>query len=461
MVGEVRLAGDEQPGDVGLQVVVDPQAAHRVVDGGVDAHGDLVGVLPGDLRVHVEQVAVLLGDRLGAHPLEGVGEVEVDPTAEVADQRADTAALVADVLRLSRRDVAGDEVAERGVDPLEVVVAVLLGDVARVLVAVLAPLRHPDAAVVAQRLAHQRELGLVLAGDGDAGRVDLREARVAEVGALAVRPPRRRDVAAHRVGGEVVDVAVAAAREDHGVGEMGLDLAGDHVADDDAARPAVDDDELEHLVPGVHLQPALGDLPLQGLVCADEQLLAGLAARVEGPRHLHAAERAVVEQAAVLTREGHALRDALVDDVRADLGQPVDVRLPRAEVAALHGVVEQPVDRVAVGLVVLRRVDAALGRDGVRPAGRVLVAERRHLVAGLGQGRARGGAGQPGPHDDHAQLAPVRRVDQLGLELAPVPPVRDRSGRRLGVGDRLAGAVQPGGRTDVDIGHGSPTSRSR
>ena len=188
----------------------------------------------------------------------------------------------------------------------------------------------------------------------------------AEVGALAVRAPRRRDVAAHRVGGQEEDVAVAAAGEHDGVGEVGLDLTGHHVAHDDAAGPAVDDDQFEHLVPGVHLQPALGDLPLQCLVRADQQLLPGLAARVEGPRHLHAAERAVVEQAAVLAGEGDALRDALVDDVRADLGQPVDVGLARAEVAALHGVVEQPVDRVAVGLVVLRRVDAALRRDGVR-----------------------------------------------------------------------------------------------
>ena len=38
VVGEVGLADHEQAGDRGLQVVVDPQAAHRVVDGRVDAH---------------------------------------------------------------------------------------------------------------------------------------------------------------------------------------------------------------------------------------------------------------------------------------------------------------------------------------------------------------------------------------------------------------------------------------
>ena len=138
----------------------------------------------------------------------------------------------------------------------------------------------------------------------------------------------------------------------------------------------VDDDELEHLVPAELLDRAGGDLALQRLVGADEQLLAGLAARVEGARDLHATERAVVEQAAVLAGERHALRDALVDDVRADLGEPVDVGLARAEVAALDGVVEEAVDGVAVVLVVLRGVDAALCGDRVRASRAVLVAER-------------------------------------------------------------------------------------
>ena len=142
-----------------------------------------------------------------------------------------------------------------------------------------------------------------------------------------MRPPGRGDVAAHRVGGEEEDVAVAAAGEHDDVGEVGLDLAGDQVAHDDPAGPAVDDDQLEHLVAGVALHGAGGDLPLERLVGADQQLLAGLAAGVERARDLDAAEGAVVEQAAVLAGERDALRDALVDDVHADLGQPVDVGL--------------------------------------------------------------------------------------------------------------------------------------
>jgi hypothetical protein len=123
------------------------------------------------------------------------------------------------------------------------------------------------------------------------------------------------------------------------------------------------------------------DLAHQRLIRTEEQLLAGLAARVERPRHLRAAKRSVVELAAVLTRERHTLRNTLVDDVDAQLRQPVDVGLACAVVAAFDGVVEQPLHAVAVVLIVLRGVDAALRRDAVRAPGAVLDAEAQDVVA--------------------------------------------------------------------------------
>ena len=209
--------------------------------------------------------------------------------------------------------------------------------------------------------------------------------------------------------------------------------------------PPVDDDQLDHLVAGVAPDGAGGDLPLQRLVGADQQLLAGLAAGVERARDLYAAEGAVVEQAAVLAGERHALRDALVDDVGADLGQPIDVGLARAVVAALDGVVEEPVDGVAVALVVLGRVDAALGRDRVRAARGVLVAERLHDVPRLAQRRGRAGARQAGADHDHREPAAVGGVGDAGLELAGVPALLERAAGRLGVPERVAGRVVAGG----------------
>ena len=116
-----------------------------------------------------------------------------------------------------------------------------------ILVRVLLFLRHPDAAVVAQRLGHERELRLVVAADRDAGRVNLRVAGIGEAGAALVGAPDGGGVGAARVGREIEDVAVAAGREHDGIGAVAGDLAGDQVADDDALRVAVDDDEVEHL----------------------------------------------------------------------------------------------------------------------------------------------------------------------------------------------------------------------
>ena len=184
------------------------------------------------------------------------------------------------------------------------------------------------------------------------------------------------------------------------MGRVALDLAGAQVAGDDAAGHAVLDHEVEHLGLGEQLDRAVGDLLHQRLVGAEQELLAGLAPGVEGAGDLGAAEGAVVEQAAVLAGEGHALGDALVDDVDRDLGEAVDVGLAGAVVAALHRVVEEPVDAVAVVLVVLGRVDAALGGDGVRPPGRVVVADDLDVVALLAEGGGSRGAGEAGAHDD-------------------------------------------------------------
>ena len=111
------------------------------------------------------------------------------------------------------------------------------------------------------------------------------------------------------------------------MGAVALHLAGVEVAGDDAAGATVLHDELEHLRARVDGDVAVADLLGEGLVRAEQQLLAGLAAGVEGAAHLRAAEAAVVEQPAVLARERHALRDALVDDVDGQLREPVDVPL--------------------------------------------------------------------------------------------------------------------------------------
>ena len=198
---------------------------------------------------------------------------------------------------------------------------------------------------------------------------------------------------------------------------------------DDAARLAVDRHQVEHLAPREQRDRAGIHLPHQRLIGAQQQLLAGLAARVERARDLRAAERSIVEQPAVLPRERHALRHALVDDVDRRLRQPIDVGFAGAIVAALDGVVEEPIDAVAVVAVVLGGVDAALRRDAVGAARAVVDEERLDVVAELAKRRRRRGAGQAGADDDDLILAAVGRVDELVFELAAIPLVGDRPAR--------------------------------
>src|SRR5439155_22383506 len=98
-------------------------------------------------------------------------------------------------------------------------------------------------------------------------------------------------------------------------------------------------------------------------------------------RNLRSAKRAVGQQAAVFSGDWHPLGHALINDIHADLRQPIDVRFARAEVAPFDGVVEEPMEAVAVVLIILGGIDAALGGDAVGTAWAVLEAEAFDLVA--------------------------------------------------------------------------------
>lgn len=99
--------------------------------------------------------------------------------------------------------------------------------------------------------------------------MDLRVARIAEASAALVCAPDGRDVRAARVGGEVVNVAVAAGREHDRVAVVPGDLAGLKVTDNDALRMAVHDHEIEHLGVRVGLHTAIGDVSVQRRVSAE------------------------------------------------------------------------------------------------------------------------------------------------------------------------------------------------
>ena len=270
MVGEVGFAADEQAGDIGLQVIIHPEAAHRVVHGREDTHRLLVSVLAGDVLIHIEQVTVAGADLGFAEAIDCGREVEVDAETLAVDHLADAATFVADFLRSAGSDVARGEVTVARVLTFEEIIARVLGDFGGGLGAIGLVLRHPDAAVITERLGHQGELRLVFAMHRDAGRVNLRVAGISEAGATAVGAERRGDIAALGVGREIEDVAVAAGADHDDVGGPGFDGSRDEVAGDDALGLAVDEDEIEHLMARVHLHRAEADLTGERGVSADE-----------------------------------------------------------------------------------------------------------------------------------------------------------------------------------------------
>src|SRR6266849_10764671 len=114
--------------------------------------------------------------------------------------------------------------------------------------------------------------------------MNLRVAGIRKVRAAAMRAPDRGRVRRLGVRRKIEDVRIAARAEDDGVGCKRFDSAVDEIARDDALCLTVDDDEVEHLVAREHLHAAGGDLSLQGLERAEEELLSGLPTRIERAR---------------------------------------------------------------------------------------------------------------------------------------------------------------------------------
>ncbi len=263
--------------------------------------------------------------------------------------------------------------------------------------------------------------------NGDTGGVNLHVRGIGHIGALTVALDGSGAVATHRVGGEEVGVAVAAGGNHHSVGGEALELAGYQILGNDAAGTAVDDDDILHLVAGEELHLTLLHLLGQAGVSTQKELLAGLALGVESTAHLSAAKRTVVQHAAVFAGERNTLGHTLVDDVVADLGQTVNVGLTGTIVAALHGVVEETVNAVAVVLVVFGSIDTTLCGNGVCATGRVLNAKVIYVEAHLGQRRGGAGACQSGAHNDDVELQFVLGVDEALVSLIVSPLLSDRS----------------------------------
>ena len=226
--------------------------------------------------------------------------------------------FVAHLLGPPGGDIARDQVSERRIEPFEVIVPFLFRDLVRCALVGLG-FRDPDAPVIPEAFAHERELRLVLAGDRDACRMYLRKAGVTEERPAFVRAPCCGGIAHLRVRREEKHVAVPPRGEYDGVPCVGFEAPVDHVARDDPACLAVRDNEIEHLAPLVELHRSQSHLAHQCGIRSQEELLARLPAGVKGPGYLGPAERAVVQESPVFPRERDSLRNALIDDGVAHL----------------------------------------------------------------------------------------------------------------------------------------------
>ena len=154
------------------------------MDGRVNPHRRLVGVFVGDLMVHVKQVAVPFAHLVFTESFDRITEIEIDAVTA----RANAPAFIAHLFCGAGGDVARDEIAKGGIPAFEIIIALAFRNPSRCALVIFG-LRHPDAAVVAKRLAHQRQLRLVIAADRNAGRVNLRKTRIGEQRAFAMGAP--------------------------------------------------------------------------------------------------------------------------------------------------------------------------------------------------------------------------------------------------------------------------------
>ena len=94
VVREVGLTDSEETGDRGLQLVVNPDTTHGVVDSREDHHRSLVGVLVGDLLVHVEEVTITGTYYILTEALDSVLEVEEYSETSIVNTEAGIATLL-------------------------------------------------------------------------------------------------------------------------------------------------------------------------------------------------------------------------------------------------------------------------------------------------------------------------------------------------------------------------------
>ena len=122
MVREVGLTDGVKARNCSLEVVVNPDTAHGIVDGRVNHHRLLPWRRSSDLLVHLEEVSVSLLYSLVAETLDSILEIEEHGQTGLID----TLALLALYISGAGSHVTRNEVTECRISALEIVIPVLL-----------------------------------------------------------------------------------------------------------------------------------------------------------------------------------------------------------------------------------------------------------------------------------------------------------------------------------------------
>ncbi len=59
-----------------MQFIIDPDSTHGVVDSRIDHHGYLVGIIVGNLLIHLEKVAIFFLNHIFTKALNGIFEIQ-------------------------------------------------------------------------------------------------------------------------------------------------------------------------------------------------------------------------------------------------------------------------------------------------------------------------------------------------------------------------------------------------
>ena len=292
--------------------------------------------------------------------------------------------------------------------------------------------RHPDAAIVAEGFAHQREFTLLITMNGYTGRMNLREAGIGKEGTLPVALHQSRSVGIHCIGGKEIGIAISAGSKHNSVGTETLQFAGNKITSYNTFSLTVDNDEVEHLVAGITLDCAGGNFLIERCVCAQKQLLTGLTAGIKGTANLHTTERTVGEISAIFPCKRNTLGNTLVDNSRTNLCKTINIRFPAAVIASFDGIVKETIDGVVVVLIILCSVDTSLRGNGMCPARGITYTENLDIVPHLTEGSGGRCTAKAGSDDDYLKFTFIVWTYDPDFSLAPGPFFGKRPFRNFG-----------------------------